>query len=489
MPKGRVFNVMQYVNHPETGEPLLNEDTIKQALSHKTIKQWAYVLHDKDVYSEADELADPNHKQGDVKPPHWHIVMNCNNAMEVQIIAKWLGIADNFVDIPKGMGAGKFLDCVEYLTHESAKQRELGKHRYADEEIKASEGFNWREKLDRRAENKLKYGRDLNDEEQLCWEVLYNGMTLREVEKKDPFCYMRNMDKLLKYRLDYIRRMKPPKTRINYYLYGKGGVGKDLMSRSLARALFPDIEEDEDIFFVVGAGNVTFEGYDGQPVIIWSDRRSLQLVKILGGKENFFNVFDTHPTNQRQNIKNSSVSLCNVVNIVNGQEDYIEFLDNIVKVRDEAKKEWSVGEDRGQSYRRFPFIIPIHDEYFDLMVNKGYFSGDRALFAEYEEYNHIRANMAKIVKKVGGENSLHRLMASKVLEPVKSKYDEAVALDNVEVDETEAWQWFESQGYGTQENQNEDGSLHAMTDMEKLDREFEEEWKQFDTIGEDCPFE
>ena len=57
MPRGRVFNIMQYVNHPETGEPLLNEDTIKVALAHKTIKQWAYVLHDKDVYSQADEEA------------------------------------------------------------------------------------------------------------------------------------------------------------------------------------------------------------------------------------------------------------------------------------------------------------------------------------------------------------------------------------------------------------------------------------------------
>ena len=352
--KARIFNIMQYEKHPETGEVLLTEDRIKVALAHRTIKQWAYVLHDKDVYSEDDELADATHVAGTPKPPHWHIVMNCNNAMEIQTIAKWFGIADNFVDIPKGNGAGKFLDCVEYLTHESYKQQELGKHRYADEEVHASEGFDWRAKLDKRNENKVKYGRDLSEEDQVLYDVLYNGMTLHEVEKYDPLIYMDNVDKLLKFRMDYIRRMPPPKQRINYYIYGKGGIGKDLMSRSLARALFPDIEEDEDIFFVVGAGNVTFEGYDGQPVIIWSDRRSLQLVKTLGGKENFFNVFDTHPSRQRQNVKNSSISLCNVVNIINGQEDYIEFLDNIVRIKDEDGN-WVIGEDKGQSYRRFPF--------------------------------------------------------------------------------------------------------------------------------------
>lgn len=460
MPKGRVFNIMQYVNHPETGEPLLDEETIKKALEHKTIKQWAYILHDKDVYSEADEEADPDHKQGDVKPPHWHIVMNCNNAMEVQVIAKWFGIGDNFVDIPKGSGAGKFLDCVEYLTHESAKQQEFGKHRYADEEIHASAGFDWRAKLDKRNDNKIKYGKDLSDEEQILYDVMYNGMTLHEVEKKDPFCYMNNIDKLLKYRLDYIRRMKPPKSRINYYIYGKGGIGKDLMSRSLARALFPNIEEDEDIFFVVGAGNVTFEGYDGQPVIIWSDRRSLQLVKTLGGKENFFNVFDTHPTKQRQNVKNSSISLCNVVNIINGQEDYIEFLDNIVRIKNEDG-DWVIGEDKGQSYRRFPFIIPLHDEYFDLMVNKGYFSGDRELFSEYEEYNHIRGNMARIAQMCGGENLLQRQVSTQMLKPVTDKHNEALALENKEVNEAEVWEWVEREGIGKQIDGNEDGTLKA----------------------------
>ena len=469
MPKGRVFNIMQYENHPETGEPLLNEETIIKALSHKTIKQWAYILHDKDVYSEADELQDANHKQGDVKPPHWHIVIQMgSNQCEIGVIAKWFGIAENFVDIPKGNGAGKFLDCVEYLTHESYRQQELGKHRYADEEIHASEGFDWRAKLDKRNDNKIKYGRDLSDEDQILYDVMYNGKTLHEVEKEDPFCYMNNIDKLLKYRLDYIRRMKPPKSRINYYIYGKGGIGKDLMSRSLARALFPDIEDDEDIFFVVGAGNVTFEGYDGQPVIIWSDRRSLQLVKTLGGKENFFNVFDTHPTKQRQNVKNSSISLCNVVNIINGQEDYIEFLDNIVRIKDENGN-WVIGEDKGQSYRRFPFIIPLHDEYFDLMVNKGYFSGDRELFAEYEEYNHIRGNMAKIAQICGGENQLQRQMSSQMLKPVTDKHNEALAMESKEVNEAEVWEWFEREGIGKQIDGNADGTLKASDGYTRVD--------------------
>lgn len=50
--RARVYNIMQYKKHPTTGEVLLTEDTIKKALEHDSIMQWAYALHDKDVYSQ-----------------------------------------------------------------------------------------------------------------------------------------------------------------------------------------------------------------------------------------------------------------------------------------------------------------------------------------------------------------------------------------------------------------------------------------------------
>ena len=180
----------------------------------KGVKNWAYVLHDKDVYSQADEEADGRHKQGDVKPPHWHIVLQCGYAIEIGTIAKWLGIAENFVDVPKGLGAGKFLDCVEYLTHESAKQQELGKHRYADEEIKAN--FDFRTRLDKRNENKALYGKDLDEKEQLRYDVLYLGKTLRQCIEQDKLLYMNDFEKLQKLRLQYISMQKPPKAELLY---------------------------------------------------------------------------------------------------------------------------------------------------------------------------------------------------------------------------------------------------------------------------------
>ena len=80
--KARIFNIMQYKKHPKTGEVLLTEEQILSALDHKSILKYSYILHDKDVYVDADEMDDPDHKSGDLKPPHWHIVLQCSQQLE-----------------------------------------------------------------------------------------------------------------------------------------------------------------------------------------------------------------------------------------------------------------------------------------------------------------------------------------------------------------------------------------------------------------------
>lgn len=441
--KSRVFFIMQYEKHPETGEELLSEEQIKDALNHRTIKRWAYVCHDKDVFSEADELNDPAKKQGECKPRHWHIALEMgSNQAELGVIAKWFKIPTNFVDIAKGRGA--FLDCVKYLTHEDEKQQEHGKHRYDDSEIKAN--FDFRAEIMKKAERRLKFGRDLSDIEAMKADVLYNGKTLRECQEEDKFLYMENIDRLKKFRLEYISNMKPPVTRINYYVCGRGGVGKGLICRALARSLFPQYSNDEDIFFEVGAKGAAFEGYDGQPVIIWNDRRAIDLLTELNGRGNVFNVFDTHPTRQKQNVKYGSINLCNVVNIVNSVQPYSEFLDGLAgEYKDKDGNLQSV-EDKGQSYRRFPLMIVLHESDFDLLLNKG-FMENTSDFEEYIQYTGIRGNMQKIAEKCRGNEELARKIEAKTLKPVVDKHQELVdKLKDDEVNEDDIMKEFEQYG-------------------------------------------
>lgn len=51
--RSRLFHVVQYEKNPVTGEDLkFNENNIISCVSHKTIKAYAYIRHDKEfIYS------------------------------------------------------------------------------------------------------------------------------------------------------------------------------------------------------------------------------------------------------------------------------------------------------------------------------------------------------------------------------------------------------------------------------------------------------
>lgn len=419
MAKSRIFNIMQYEKHPKTGEVLIDESQIKIGLAHKTIKRWAYVCHDKDVFSAEDEENNKEHKQGTPKPRHWHIVIEMGTKQaEVDTIAKWFDIPMNFVDIAKGAGA--FMDCVAYLTHEEAKQLALGKHRYDDKEVKAN--FDFRTELMKRAERKAKYGgKELTDKEYVRSEVLLHGMTLRKVMAEYPLIYQEDFTYLEKCRLRYLSNTaKPVQLRMNYYIEGIGGVGKGLISKAIAKALVDpngEIEYDDDIYFEVGANNTTFEGYDGQPVIIWNDFRASTLLHTLGGRENVFNVFDPYPPQIKQNIKYGSVRLNNVVNIVNSVQSWESF---IKALAGEYRDKWGNAhhaEDTSQSYRRFPFFLVLHENDYELGINKGLFDGTRE-FDQFYMYKNVQCNMRTIANRCGGNKVLYDTVTKKVVAPV-----------------------------------------------------------------------
>ena len=420
--RSRVCEVVTDEYHPETHELLLSEDKILDALSHRSIKRWAYVYHDKDVYTEEDEKENPEHKAGTHKNNHWHIVIESpNNNLYFSVVANWFGVPENFIEKKKGRGA--FLDAVEYITHEHPKQQALGKHLYSDDEIKAN--FDFRDALTTHQERRAKYGRDLTDKEVLRNDVLFHGLTLREASDKYPLLYQEDFTYLEKCRLRYLSKFSPlPKVRMNYYIEGKGGVGKGLISRALARSLVDrtGTMNAEDIYYEVGANNVNFEGYDGQPVLIWNDCRAVTLLHKLGGRENVFNIFDPYPPDIQQNIKYGAIRLTNAINIVNSIQPWSEFLDGLAGTYKTKDGEEQKAEDASQSYRRFPFFLVLHEEDYDLGMNKGIFDGTR----EYEQYymiNGIRGNMRRIADACGDNMFLYNTITKQATALVTQNHD------------------------------------------------------------------
>lgn len=421
-PKASVFTFVQFEYNPQTNESLnFTENNIIQGIARKTIKEYAYIRHDKDLMELKQNDGTPYKVP---KPPHWHCVIKCVPKVSPDTIAKWFNIPVNLVHIAKGRGA--FLDCIEYLTHEDIRQQEAGKYLYPDEEVTSNIDF--RKQLRERTERKLKYGRDLTEKEEYRYNVLYNGKTLGEIKKEDTLAYLNDYKELDRLRLKYINENAPlPPVRFTNFIYGKGGMGKGLLSKAKARSLYPNVETDSDIFFETGGDKVGFEGYDGQPVIIWNDVRGEGLAKQLGGAEQVLNILDPVPTEQRINIKYGSIKLINQHWILNSSESFEQFIEGVFK---SVPK-----EDRIQLYRRIQFMTIMRQDDFDFLINKG-FMNDTRDFKEYVFYKNFTVNMQKLYKKGQGNKELIRQAERIFLEPITAKYKELTDNRTVQNDTT-----------------------------------------------------
>lgn len=358
-------------------------------------------------------LPGPRHK-----PRHVHIVAQCSTAVEVASIAKWFGIPENFVDVPKGHGA--FLDCVEYLTHENPKEQAKGKHRYDDSEVVAS--FDFRAELTARAARREKYGNAvdrISPADELKLHVMQDGWSVRRCREEDPLNYIKVRDQLPKLRLDYLADQPPCPARINLYVDGNGGLGKGVLADYIAHKMFPNVERP--VFTVGNDPRVAFDGYDGEPVIIWDDWRSYQFFEAFG-RGGTFNIFDTHPKEaQAQQAKYTRVVLVNAVNIVNSVQPYRDFLDGLAGEYVDKKGEQHHSEDINQSYRRFPLIIHVHEDDLEIMLNRGFMDKDSYAYQQYYMSERIRGSLKGIATRLAGD--LRTRMLDTVTNPVMDAYN------------------------------------------------------------------
>ena len=103
---------------------------------YKTIKEYAYIIHDKDTYTDKDERADlllPEDKRkgikaGELKPPHVHVYLNFGqSAASFDTVASWFGDESQYVSKVLGRKG----DILKYLTHANSPE----KYQYAENEV------------------------------------------------------------------------------------------------------------------------------------------------------------------------------------------------------------------------------------------------------------------------------------------------------------------------------------------------------------------
>ena len=106
----------------------LTKEKIEEGVCKRAIKKYAYVLHDKDTYTKEDEEKEPTHKEGMLKPPHWHICLQFKDSQDTKYIAKWFGIEEQYVSKAK---SGRYEDMLLYLVHKNTSE----KYQYNAEEV------------------------------------------------------------------------------------------------------------------------------------------------------------------------------------------------------------------------------------------------------------------------------------------------------------------------------------------------------------------
>ncbi len=226
---GKECEVMNYV--PYFNEPPM--DTIKR---YKTIKKYAFILHDKD-YNE----------KGILESPHYHIYLNFGRAsVKFTDVAKWFGMEPQYVN--KIIKTGSVLD---YLTHNNDSQQ--FKHQYRPEEVTANFDFVKEAEIERTFGDFSKY----SYAKQLAY--------VHSLSPDKQLKYYKELKSRWQLECDY-RSLEPNRDIDVVFIYGKGGTGKTYYAKQLLEKMGYD-------YCISSSSNDMFQDYKGQWGIILDDIR------------------------------------------------------------------------------------------------------------------------------------------------------------------------------------------------------------------------
>lgn len=235
-------------------------DKIEEILkSKKDVKEYAYIVHDKDV----DE-------NGELKKAHVHIAIRFHNGSDSKHIAQWFNIKEQYINKAKG----GFISLLKYLTHSNAKD----KFQYDNSEVVANFDFVKFIEENGNKKGRPKKGDDVR-KKQIIDDIVngiireynyYNYITAHE------YCeYKTAINDSFKYRIDKLLNGGSRDMEV-VFITGKSGTGKTTYAKKIC--------EDKGYSYAISSStNDIMDSYKGQDVLILDDLRptSLELVDLL----------------------------------------------------------------------------------------------------------------------------------------------------------------------------------------------------------------
>lgn len=219
----------------------LNVDLQATLMKYRTIKQWAYIVHDKD-----DTRA------------HYHIYLNFGmSSVDTALVATWFQLPENFINKVKG----RKTDMLLYLTHGNDSQK--NKHQYSVKEVVANFDF----------ETEITNASIIGDFKNFSYaEMLQYANTLSISEKVKV---LTQLEKL--YKLEcHCQALNPHRDIQVMFITGKAGTGKTYYAKKLLESMKYD-------YCISSSNNDIFQDYKGQRAIILDDLRDtdIEFVELL----------------------------------------------------------------------------------------------------------------------------------------------------------------------------------------------------------------
>lgn len=247
---------------------------IKELTKKGIIKDYAYCVHDKDTYTNDDELKNPAHKAGTDKKEHIHVMLRLNNSYKFSTIANWFELPVGCVQIIKNT----YNAACAYLIHRNDPE----KYQYNPSEVKASFNYNeFLEKLNRIEENTLNSKDSLEKLKEKILEEVQAG-TLRGYNFHENYNYIERL--MLRTYLDKaVNEVITTKLNQNIernleviYIHGDSQAGKTTYAKMIAKKRF-------QYYSVSGEDRDPLEDYNGQPAVVLDEIRpsSMKLANFL----------------------------------------------------------------------------------------------------------------------------------------------------------------------------------------------------------------
>lgn len=321
-----------------TDRDKLKVDIQATCMKYTTIKQWAYILHDKDDTRE-----------------HYHIYLNFGTGVDSKLVAQWfkLGYTDengvehsgeNFISKVKGRKA----DILLYLTHENESQKY--KHIYDRSEVHSN--FN--------IDVEIEQSKIIGDFAHYSYaQQLAYVESLPIDEKIKAFNKLKKLWELYCQSL----ALNTDRNVSVVFITGKGGTGKTFYAKKMLDNMGLD-------YCISSASNDPFQDYMGQKAIILDDLRDKAFMDSQGkGFEDLLKLLDNNTSSSVRSRFNNKVFNGDVIVITSSVPIRFWFLMKRVDDNDSLI----------QLYRRIGTYIEVTEKtitvYADGLTESGYPKG------------------------------------------------------------------------------------------------------------------